>query len=379
MRYVMPVTIMRGGTSKGVFVRQADFIGWDDAALRDRIIKALMGTPDPMQIDGLGGTHSSTSKVMVVGPGLREGIDLEYTFVQVGIDLPIVDYRGNCGNLTAAVTPFALAEGLTRAQAPLARVMMWNANTRKRILAEVPYGRAGVVEEGDFQIDGVPGSGAPITTHFYEPAGSVTGRLFPTSRPRDAVRTSRGEFEVSIVDVTNPFVFVRAADLELDCTELSSAVNANPEILALLEEIREQAAVLAGIHADSAAAAKSNMPAIGFVAPPRDYVTVGGARITAGQVDLLGRVVSVRRVHHAYAGTGAMCTAAAARLAGTIPHEVAAARGNGGRVTIGHSKGTVSAGVEIGSGADGRQTVTSVSIARTARRIMRGEAYIYLR
>ena len=182
MQPIMPGTVMRGGTSKGILIRKVDFIAWGGGDRRDRVTPALMGTPDPMQIDGLGGTHSSTSRVMVVSHGTGEGIDLEYTFVQVGIDSPIVDYCGNCGNLTAAVAPFALEEGIIRGQPPLTRVMMWNTSTRKRILAEVPYHDAGVIEEGDFQIDDVPGAAAPVVTWFYEPSGAVPGTLFPTGR-----------------------------------------------------------------------------------------------------------------------------------------------------------------------------------------------------
>jgi len=376
MRYTIPVTIMRGGTSKGVFIRRADFPAWDDPARRDAIILALMGSPDPMQIDGLGGTHSSTSKVMVVAPGTGEAADVEYTFAQVGVDRPTVDWRGNCGNLTSAVAPFAIAEGMVAAVAPAARVVMWNTNTRKTIVAEVPCDGRAVVEEGDTAIDGVPGTAARIVTHFLDPAGAATGRLFPTGRPRDVLRVGPREIEVSIVDVTNPIVFVRAEDLGITGGELPAEVNANAPLLALLEEIRVGAAVAAGIHPNEAEAGRSNMPAIALVAPPMDYRTVAGGAVEAKQIHLTARIVSMRRVHHACAATGAMCTAAAVKLAGTLPHEVAAARPEAGWVTIGHPKGTIGVDAEVVERPNGAPEIRRASLVRTARRLMRGEAYV---
>jgi 2-methylaconitate cis-trans-isomerase PrpF len=362
----IPVTLMRGGTSKGVFVNRAEFPSWDDAAARDAMILRLMGTPDPMQIDGLGGTHSSTSKVVVVGPGREPGVDLEYTFVQVGVDAAVVDYRGNCGNLTAAVAPFALHEGLVKGVEPVTTLTLWNTNTQKRIVAEVPFRDGRVLERGDEHIDGVPGTGAAIVTQYLDPAGTSTGRLFPTGRARDTIETSRGVVEVSIVDVTNPFVFVRAVDLGLDGRELPGQLNGDARLLQHIDEIRSKAGVLAGLHADEAAAARSNIPVFAFVSAPRE----------AQDIDLVVRVVSMKRIHHACAGTGAMCTSAAARLAGTIPHELAVAR-DPARVVLGHPKGTVTTDVVIGRPGAGELAVARVSLVRTARQLMRGHAFIY--
>ena len=372
---IIPATIMRGGTSKGVFIKDSDFPAWDDVAKRDRVIMAIMGTPDPMQIDGMGGTHSSTSKLVVVGPSAQAGIDLEYTFVQVGVDLPIVDYKGNCGNLTAAVGPFGLFEGLVAGVTPVTRLVLWNANTRKRIIAEVPFQQS-VMEQGDFQIAGVPGTGAPVVIRFLEPAGTATGKLFPTGRTKDVIETSGGEFEVSIVDVTNPVVFVRAADLGLAGIELPSSLNADSALLERLEEIRRKAALVAGVHEDEEKAGRSNVPAIAFVGPPQDYVSTSGRTVQAVDLDLVARIVSMRRVHHAYQGTGAMCTAAAARLQGTIPCE-AAGGVSGGDVVLGHPKGMFRAEVDIERTASGEEKVTRISVTRTARRLMRGMVYAY--
>ena len=371
---IIPATLMRGGTSKGVFIKRSDFPEWDDAVTRDRIILALLGSPDPMQIDGLGGTHSSTSKLVVVGPASQPDLDLEYTFVQVGIDTPIVDYRGNCGNLTSAVGPFGLFEELVAGIEPITRIALWNTNTQKRIIAEVPF-RKSVVEQGGWQIDGVPHPGAPILIHFLEPAGSATGKLFPTGRPKDVVQTPRGEFEVSILDVTNPVVFLRAGALGLEGIELPASLNADRTLLADLEEIRSKAAVQAGIHADEQTAAGSNVPAIALVGPPQNYVTAAGGSVQAGEVDLVARIVSMGQVHHAYQGTGAMCTAAAAQLQGTIPSEMAG-EPDGKEVVIGHPKGMFRAQVEVETTESGGQNVARVSVTRTARRLMRGAAYV---
>ncbi len=372
----IPATIMRGGTSKGVFIKRSDFLEWDDAVRRDQIILAIMGTPDPMQIDGLGGTHSSTSKLVVVGPASQKDLDLEYTFVQVGIDAPILDYKGNCGNLTSAVAPFGLFEELMAGVEPVTKVVLWNTNTQKRIIAEVPY-RQSVVEQGDFQIDGVPRPGAPVVIHFLEPAGTSTGKLFPTGRSRDVVHTSRGEFEVSILDVTNPVVFLRASALGLEGIELPSSLNGDSSLLEGLEEIRRKAAVLAGVHGDEEEAGRSNVPSIAFVGPPQDYQTAAGRTVDASDVDLVARIVSMRRVHHAYQGTGAMCTAAAARLAGTIPCQAAGGQRQKKEVVIGHPKGMIRTKVEVERTESGDENVTRISVTRTARRLMSGKVYAY--
>jgi 2-methylaconitate cis-trans-isomerase PrpF len=371
----VPATIMRGGTSKGVFIKRCDFPEWDDRARRDQIILALMGTPDPMQIDGLGGTHSSTSKLVVVAAASQPDLDLEYTFVQVGIDAPVVDYMGNCGNLTAAVAPFGLFEELVAGVEPVTKIALWNTNTQKRIIAEVPFGRS-VVEQGDFQIDGVPHPGAPIVIHFLEPGGTSTGKLLPTGRTQDVVPTSRGKFEVSIVDVTNPVVFVRASALGLEGIELPSSLNADRTLLEGLAEIRCRAAVLAGIHADEEQAGRSNVPSIAVVGPPQDYVTATGRTIRAADLDLVARIVSMGRVHHAYQGTGAMCTTAATQLQGTIPYQVAGG-GSQKQVVLGHPKGLFTAEVEVEAIESGGQNLTKISVTRTARRLMRGMAYAH--
>ena len=208
------VVIMRGGTSKGVFVRGEDLPG--EGLDRDSFILSLMGTPDPMQIDGLGGTHSSTSKLVAVSPSNRPSCDAEYLFVQVGVDRPIVDYSGNCGNLTAAVGAYAVDEGLVAPSEPMSTVRLFNQNTGRRILAHVPVAGGRAVSSGDAVLAGVPGTGAALVTEFLDPAGSATGALLPSGRTRDLVTPRLASpLEVSIVDVSAPVALVRSSDLEL--------------------------------------------------------------------------------------------------------------------------------------------------------------------
>ncbi|MGF1599404.1 MAG: PrpF domain-containing protein [Acidimicrobiales bacterium] len=341
-------TVMRGGTSKGVFVDAADLPppGPD----RDRFLLALLGSPDPMQLDGLGGTHSSTSKVVAVGPSDAERCDVDYLFAQVAIDEPVVDYAGNCGNLTTAVGPYAVDNGLVpAADGPEVSLVLRNLNTGVRIRTVVPLdgGRAAV--EGELAIAGVPGTGPAIVTDYLDPGGSVLGAVLPTGHPVDRVTLADGTtIEASIVDITSPHAFVRASDVDL--TDLAH-----------LEAVRSACGALVGL--DSRA-----VPRLAVVGPP------GHAD---GDADLVGRATSMQRLHHAFPMTGALCTGAAARLAGTVVAEMcqpAAAGGGPATVRLRHPKGVVDIRVDVEG-----TTVRSVGVTRTARRLLRGEAYVVLR
>ncbi len=335
-------TLMRGGTSKGVFVNTADLppAGPD----RDRFILALFGSPDPMQIDGLGGTHSSTSKLMAVSASDEPGVDIDYLFAQISIDEPIVDYRGNCGNLTTAIAPFALNEGMVAASGSEAEVMLRNVNTGVRIRATVPLqdGRAAV--EGDLVVAGVPGTGPAITTDFLDPGGSMLEKVLPTGNEIDLVDLADGTtIEVSIVDVTTPHAFVRAAEVE----------GRSPSDL---EAIRVASGALVGL--DSRA-----VPRLAVVSAPDDG---------DDEADITGRALSMQRIHHAFPLTGALCTAAAAMIDGTIANQVCRLRGDG-TVRLRHPKGVIEARAKV----DGL-IVHSVGVTRSARRLMRGEAFVVL-
>ena len=360
------VVLMRGGTSKGVFVREGDLpaAGPD----RDGLLLRLMGSPDPMQLDGLGGSHSSTSKVMAVSPSDRPCTDVEYLFAQVGIDQAHVDYRGNCGNLTTAVGAYAIDEGLVRASGPVTPVRMLNRNTGSRIIAHVPVVDGRAATSGDCVVAGVPGTGAPVITEYLDPAGAVLGALLPTGSPRDVVLAPRsGPVEVSLVDVAGPVVFARATDLGLDPLLAPVAANADADLLGRLEELRGAGAVLAGLAADRDAA-RSASPAL-----PRLALVGDGHPDRPGDFSL--RVLSMQRVHHACPMTVLLCAAAASLLPGTVPHAAARERGTASvtraTVLVAHPKGAAAATVRI----DG-ETVHSVSITRTARRLLAGESYL---
>lgn len=375
--------LMRGGTSKGVFVRESDLPAAGPA--RDQFILALMGTPDPMQLDGLGGTHSSTSKLMAVSASERPDCDVDYLFVQVGVDRPIIDDAGNCGNLTAAVGVYAIQEGLVAAVDPQCQVRLFNKNTSRRIVAHVPVRDGCVPVAGDAVVPGVPGTGAPIVTEYLDPAGAVTGRLLPTGRCRDVVVSRHaGPVEVSIVDVCAPVVFVRSDDLRISGGIAPAEINARRELLAVLESIRGAAAALLGMARDEADALDRSpvLPRLCVVSSPRNHEAGDGPRRSGDEPDLVVRAMSMQRAHHACPLTSALCAAAAARVPGTIPCELADAPPHP-TVRVAHPKGIVDVGVQVDAGADaaaestsGGVGIRSVSVVRTARRLFAGTAFV---
>ncbi|MFT7597116.1 MAG: 2-methylaconitate cis-trans-isomerase PrpF [Acidimicrobiales bacterium] len=342
---VVPTTLMRGGTSKGVFVRTSEL---PPAGLaRDRLLLALMGSPDPMQINGLGGTYSSTSKVMAVGPSDDPETDIDYLFAQVAVGDAVVDYQGNCGNLTTAVGPFAIDEGMV-ALDPLAdrvTVNLRNLNTGVRVRTVVPLtcGRAAV--EGSLAVAGVPGTGASITTDYLLPGGSVLGSALPTGNAVDRIAVnSVDSIDMSIVDVTSPHVFVRSCDVDV-------------EDLDCLEQIRSAGGAAVGLTSLA-------VPRLVVVSTPKDHDS-----------DIDACAVSMQQIHHAFPMTGALCLAAAVRLGGTIANEAArdAASAGVGPIRLRHPKGIV----EVRADVDGHE-VQSVGVTRTARRLLRGEAFVVL-
>jgi hypothetical protein len=354
---------MRGGTSKGVFVREEDLPG--PGHDRDELIRDLMGSPDPMQLDGLGGTHANTSKVMIIRSSRQPEFDVEYTAVQVASDTSVVDYSGNCGNLTAAVGAYAIDEGFVAAREPITTVRMLNLNTNVTVIAYVPIEQGKAAYRGDYRMDGVPGTGAPIRNEYLCPAGSVFGRLFPTGHPLDTVESSRGQLEVSILDVAHPMAFVRAADLGLRGDETAPALNGDSDLLVLLEQIRGMCSVLLGAadRAEEASIKAPSLPRLAIVAP----AMTPSAHITA-------RMLSMGRFIHAYAMTGVICTAAACRFDGTIPHSVASAQSDD-EVRISHPSGVAAAAIALENAADG-PTIRSATVIRTARRLLEGVAYL---
>lgn len=370
--------LMRGGTSRGVFFLQPDLP--QDPELRDRVILKVFGGGDPYgrQVDGLGGAVSTTSKVVIVGPASVPEADVEFTFGQVSVTEPLVDYGGTCGNLTAAVGPFAMEEGLVRGTDPVTIVRIWQVNTRKRIHAHVPTRNGLPQVEGDYTIDGVPGTGARIALDFLDPAGSVTGRLLPTGRASDVLQVPGvGEVTVSMVDAVNPVVFVRPADVGLKGTEGPDEVDGDPELLARLERVRAQAAVRMGIAAtpEEATRRSPGIPKLAWVSPPATYRSTRGAVVEAQAVDLVARILSMGRLHRAYALSGAACTAVAAQVEGTVVHEAVRGGVQDGLVRLGHPAGVLEVGASVAC-RGGQWVVEKVTTYRTARRLMEGYALV---
>ena len=367
---------MRGGTSKGLFFHEKDLPS--DPAVRDQFILNAFGSPDPYrrQIDGLGGAVSTTSKVAIIGDGAAHGVDVTYDFGQVSIDQPLIDRRGNCGNISSAVGPFAVDEGLVRATDPVTVVRFLNLNTNKVIVAHVPTRNGQFDPMGDFELPGVPGSGSRLQLDYVEPGGAVTGRLLPTGNLVDDLEVpGLGTFQVSIVDAANPLVFVRWEDFGLRGLELPAQIDADPELLSRIEAVRAHASVLAGISAsvEEATLEAPSVPKLSFIGAPRDYPTTHGVLMPAAATSIRAAMMSMGRVHNSYPLTGAIATTVAANLPGTIVYELA--EKSPGQFIIGHPAGVLSMTAEIVQGG-GAWAVKRVSGFRTARRLMEGHVLV---
>ena len=374
----IPVCIMRGGTSKGVYILQSDLP--KEKELWEPILLRLMGSPDKKQIDGLGGSQSVTSKVAIVQPSSRPDADVDYTFAQVSVDKPLVSYKGNCGNISSGVGPFAIEKGLVKAQEGTTSVRIYNTNTDKLIIEQVKTSDGHVEYEGDFSIAGVPGTGAPVKLKFDHPSGTLGSGLLPTGHAVDVLEVpGYGPVEVSIVDAANPLVFARATDLGLTGKELPEELNANPEKLDLLEKVRGLAAVKLGLLTDYTRSAweTPGIPKMTFVAPPDSYETPDGKTIGADEVDLLSHMMSMQKTHPSYAMTGAMCTAAAAVIPGSIVKEVLRPGTDTQFIRIGHPAGVLECGVDYEEPREGDvPDITDTFGFRTANLLMEGVATV---
>lgn len=372
----IPAVVMRGGTSKGLFFHSKDLP--ETGEVRDAFILAAFGSPDPYrrQIDGLGGATSTTSKVAVIGDGSSYGVDVTYEFGQVGIDQSFIDRRGNCGNISSAVGPFAVDEGLVTPTDPVTKVRFLNTNTGKVIVAHVPTRDGAFDPRGDFVLPGIPGTGSRIQLDYLEPGGAVTGKLLPTGNPVDEISVpGLGRIQVSLVDAANPLVFVRWEDLGLTGLEQPAQVDGDAELLKRIEAVRAHASVLAGISptAEHATAHTPSVPKLSFVGVPRDYIGTNGLDFAADQMSIRAAMMSMGRLHTSYPLTGAIATTVAANIPGTLVHEVATAPG--GEFRIGHPAGTLSMKAEMRETETG-WSVESVSGFRTARRLMEGRVIV---
>lgn len=365
---------MRGGTSKALMFHRGDL----PAQQEDwgPLLLAAMGSPDPhgRQLDGMGGGISSLSKVCVIGPPSRDDADVDYTFVQVGVEVASVDFGGNCGNMSSAVGPFAVDEGLVQAHADgTARVRIHNTNTGKIIVATFALDGQRARVDGELAIDGVSGTGSPIRLEFRDVAGARTGTLLPSGKARDLLVTRAGrEVRASLVDAANPCCFVAAEDLGLDGSETPEALEADAELMREFEHLRRQAAVRMGLagHAEAAALSRA-VPFIGVVALPRAWRTRSGEARDAHAADIAVRMLSSGNPHRAIPVTSALCVAVAARTPGAIPYGCAAA--SAGPLRIGHPSGTILVDAEVDPATG---SVLHASVYRTARRLFQGDVLV---
>lgn len=368
---------MRGGTSKGLFFHAADI---PDAGIdRDRFLKRAMGTPDVMQIDGLGGSRLVTSKIAIVERSSRIDADVDYTFAQIAIERDGIGYEGNCGNISSGVGPFAIDEGLVEPVEPVTRVRIYNTNTDKVLVALVPVvgGKARV--SGDFAIAGVPGHGAEIIMDYSNTVGAKTGSMLPTGQSAEPVALADGTgVNVTICDVANPCVFVHARDVGLTGSELPGTIMDDNKALARIFEIQAKACATLGFCPDWKQARAVGLPLIVLVAEPADYIDMNGATQKATDMDLRARLLFLGKCHESMAGTGSMCTAAASRIAGSIVNQVLSEASRRSRfLRIGHPLGVMHVTVEV----DGSAASASIpefrvlGFGRTARRLMDGVVY----
>jgi 2-methylaconitate cis-trans-isomerase PrpF len=373
----IPAVFMRGGTSKAIMFHARDLP--DDRKAWDRVFTAAMGSPDPSgrQLDGMGGGISSLSKVCVLAPSTRADADIDYTFAQILIKEDRADYSGNCGNMSSAVGPFAVDEGLVRANGETATVRVYNTNTKKLIHATFPVEGGRARYDGDLVIPGVSGTGAPIRLDFLDPGGATTGKLLPSGKGIDRLDVPGfGALDASLVDAANATVFVRARDIGLTGSELPGELEARPEILRLLNEIRIQGSVRMGIAPDvEAARTISIVPFVAFVSPPADGATLSGDIVKASAIDLAVRVVSNGQPHRALPLTVSLCAAVAARVPGTLVAEALSPAAQEGPLRLGMPSGVLTVGADVVE-EDGRPLARAGSFYRTARRLFDGRVWV---
>ncbi|QJT27268.1 2-methylaconitate cis-trans isomerase PrpF [Aeromonas media] len=378
----IPATYMRGGTSKGVFFRLSDLPERCQVPgpARDKLFMRVIGSPDPYSahIDGMGGATSSTSKCVILAKSSQPDHDVDYLYGQIAIDKALIDWSGNCGNLSTAAGAFAIHAGLVDpSRIPdngTCVVRIWQANIRKTIVAHVPVHNGQVQETGDFELDGVTFPAAEIVLEFLDPSdeGEDGGALFPTDNLIDELEVPGiGTLKATLISAGIPTVFVNAEDIGYEGTELREAINTDPEALARFEAIRVAGALRMGlIKSAEEAATRQHTPKIAFVAPAKDYRTASGKEVKDGEIDLLVRALSMGKLHHAMMGTCAVAIGTAAAIPGTLVN-LAAGGGEREAVRFGHPSGTLRVGAEARQ-IEGQWTVTKAVMSRSARILMEG-------
>ncbi|NWA00197.1 2-methylaconitate cis-trans isomerase PrpF [Pseudomonas gingeri] len=369
----IPAVYMRGGSSKGVFFLDESLP--PAGAERDAILLRVIGSPDVYgkQIDGMGGATSSTSKVVVIGKSSRDDCDVDYLFGAPAIETAVIDWSGNCGNLSSAVGPYAISEGLLDAPRDgTAIVRIWQANIQKRIIAHVPMRNGEVQEEGGFVLDGVAFPAAEVVLEFLEPGGS-DGSILPTGNAVDQVNVPGiGTLAVTLLNAGNPTIFIDARTVGLNGTETQDQVNGDAALLSRLETIRAHCTVAMGLadSAEEATRLRPHTPKLCFVAQPQAYQAAGGKQVQPVDIDVIARILSMGKLHHAITGTGAVAVAVAAALDGTLVNRIVGDIG-GRQVRMGHTAGSVAVGARTVF-QDGAWVVEKAVMSRSARRLMEG-------
>ncbi len=379
MTHEMVCSLYRGGTSRALIFD--DIALPKDQAQRDALFIRAIGSPDPKQIDGMGGATVTTSKVAVIKKSECDSFDVEYTFAQVIPGESAVDYKANCGNISSAIGPYAIENGYVDAQDGTTMVRIWNTNTQKQINAVVQTPARRVTYDGAYAIPGVLGTGAKIELRFLRPGGSATGKLLPTGNALDDLEDPRfGRVRVSVVDASNLFVFVHAHDLGIQGSESIAQLSKMPELIEKVETIRGIIAQRLGfVSVDTEAFAKSpSVPKIALISPPMPYDTTQGESIAADRMDIQVRMISMKKVHPSYAMTGGFCLAAACVIEGTVAYQILSAHAQSASfrdVNIAHPEGIMDIGVKYSRQDDGTQIEYATGY-RTANKLMTGTCYV---
>jgi 2-methylaconitate cis-trans-isomerase PrpF len=370
----IPCVLMRGGTSKALFFHEHHLPTAGTA--RDALLKRIMGSPDPLQIDGLGGSRLVTSKVAIIRPSSREDADVDYLFAQVDIERDLIGYSANCGNISAAVGPFAIDEGLVEAREPLTTVRIYNRNTDSILVAQVPVQAGKAQVTGDCVIAGVPGSGAGILLDYTGTVGATTGRLLPTGQPSETLLLENGEsIEITLCGAGNPCVMVAAADLGLEGSESPDAISANPQLIQRMAEIQAKAGQRLGFWDDWRSQDRPGLPLLLSLAEPASFHDSCGEPHPASSMDVRARLIFLGKCHDSLAATGAICLAAASRISGSIAHGLSRHEPASQQLRIGHPLGVMEVGVSLAS-ANGSPEFSLLGFRRTARCLMAGVAFV---
>jgi 2-methylaconitate cis-trans-isomerase PrpF len=368
--------LMRGGTSKGLYFHENDLP--NRGLKRDKLLQRLMGAPDVLEIDGLGGSRPITSKVAIISRSQRRDADVDYTFAQIQIDRDGVVYTGNCGNISSGVGPFCVDEGIVDVTEGNTRVRIFNTNTNAVIVADVPVNGGKAKVQGDFAVPGVPGTGAEVVMNWVGTVGALTGRLLPTGNATDKIKLENSkEIEVSLIDAGNPLVFVHAEDFGISGSELVDAIDGNQALIDMVSEVRGKAAMMCGLCKDwkQADAETPGLPMLALLAPAEDYKTLSGTVAEKAKMDARVRVMFMNKLHESVPGTGSICLAAASRVTGSVVEKVSA-HSDPDNFLIGHPSGVTPTKVKANKTEKSPFVQFDVlGFSRTARRLMDSTAY----